>query len=114
MVDSKESLRPIGAITDRDIVCRTVAEGKNPLQFKARDCMTSPCITLSQKATLDECSHLMQENLIRRIPVVDEEGRLCGIISQADLANKVNEVAADVLRQVSQPTGEPSNVRSHR
>ncbi len=111
VVDSKESMRPIGVVTDRDIVCRMVAEDKNPLQFKAADCMSTPCITISQDASVDECCELMERHMIRRIPVVDDQGRCCGIISQADLANKVNEVAADVLRQVSQPTREPSNVQ---
>ena len=108
VVDSKQSMQPVGAITDRDIVCRIVAEGKNPLQSKVRDCMTAPCITVSRDASIEECCELMEKNLIRRIPVVDNQGRCCGIISQADLVNRVNEVAAEVLRQVSQPVRGPS------
>lgn len=101
VVDSMESMRPIGAITDRDITCRSVAEGKNPLGMTARDCMTTPCFTVSADASIDECSRVMEDHLIRRVPVIDRQGRCCGIISQADLARHVDEVAAEVLRQVS-------------
>jgi CBS-domain-containing membrane protein len=55
----------------------------------------------------------MEENLIRRLPVIDSRGRCCGIISQADIARSVDNVAAQVLRQVSQPTSEPSVVNRH-
>lgn len=104
VVDSLDSMKPIGAITDRDITCRAVAEGKNPLQMTAADCMSTPCITVPVDAPLDECCRLMEDHMIRRLPVVDRLGRCCGIISQADLANRVDQVAAEVLRQVSQPT----------
>jgi CBS domain-containing protein len=112
VVDSLDSMRPIGAITDRDITCRTVAKGLNPLTMTAESCMTRPCVTISADASLDECCKLMEENLIRRIPVVDHNGRCCGIISQADLATTVDRIAAEVLRHVSQPTTEPSMVGS--
>jgi CBS domain-containing protein len=104
VVDSLESMKPIGAITDRDITCRAVAEGKNPLQMTAAQCMSRPCITVPIDAPLDECCRLMEDYMIRRLPVVDRLGRCCGMISQADLANKVDQIAAEVLRQVSQPT----------
>jgi CBS-domain-containing membrane protein len=52
----------------------------------------------------------MESHLIRRLPVVDSKGRCCGIISQADMARAVDDVAAEVLRQVSQPTRESSLV----
>ena len=113
VVDSHDSMRPIGAITDRDITCRAVAEGKNPLQMTAKDCMSTPCVTLGENASIEECCRLMEENKIRRIPVVDSRGRCCGIISQADLAKTMDRVAAEVLRQVSQPSSGPSSVSDH-
>ena len=114
VVDNIDSMRPIGAITDRDITCRTVAKGLNPLDQIADSCMTRPCVTISADASIDECCQLMEENLIRRVPVVDSSGRCCGIVSQADLATAVDRVAAEVLRHVSQPTSEPSLVGSAR
>jgi CBS domain-containing protein len=114
VVDSLQTMRPVGAITDRDITCRTIAKGLNPLTMNAEDCMTTPCVTVSEDASIDECVRLMEENLIRRVPVVDTSGCCCGIISQADLATTMDRVAAEVLRQVSQPTTEPSHVESSR
>jgi CBS domain-containing protein len=114
VVDSLTSMRPIGAITDRDITCRTIAKGLNPLHLTAADCMTTPCVTISHDASIDDCCRLMEQNRIRRVPVVDESGRCCGIVSQADLANTMDRVAGEVLRQVSQPTSEPSLVGSQK
>ena len=103
VVDSQESMRPIGVITDRDITCRTVAEGKNPLEMTAGDCMTAPCVTIHESASIVDCAHVLKENRIRRVPVVDDEGRCCGIVSQADIARRMDELAAEVVKQVSQP-----------
>ncbi|HZQ54480.1 MAG TPA: CBS domain-containing protein [Bryobacteraceae bacterium] len=103
VVDSRESMRPIGAITDRDITIRALAEGRNPLELKASDCMTQPCVTVSENASIVDCIHLLEEHQIRRIPVVDARGRCCGIVSQADVARRIDHHAAEVLKQVSQP-----------
>jgi CBS domain-containing protein len=103
VVDSLSTMRPIGAVTDRDITCRAVAQGKNPLTMTAQECMTSPCITIHQDAGIEDCCRLMEEYKIRRVPVVDEWGRCCGIVAQADIAQAVDEVAAEVLKQVSRP-----------
>jgi CBS domain-containing protein len=103
IVDSRESMRPIGVITDRDITIRAVAEGRNPLEMKASDCMTRPCISVSRDASIVDCIHLLEEHQIRRILVVDDKGRCCGIVAQADIARRVDEHAAEVLKQVSQP-----------
>jgi CBS domain-containing protein len=111
VVDSKESMRPIGVITDRDITCRSIAEGKNPLNMIAGECMSTPCVTISEDASIEDCCRVMEENLIRRVPVVDSKGRCCGIVSQADIAQTMDELAAEVVRQVSQPTEESSFVR---
>src|SRR5438105_2563014 len=77
--------RPIGVITDRDITCRAVAQGKNPLQMKARDCMSTPALTVTPEMSLEECCRIMEEKQIRRMPVVDEHGCCCGIVAQADI-----------------------------
>lgn len=104
VIDDEQSRRPIGVITDRDITCRTVAEDRNPLEMVAGDCMTKPCITISQNASMVDCCHLLEQHQIRRVPVVDEAGRCCGIIAQADIAQKMDQMAAEVVRQVSQPS----------
>src|SRR2546423_1436652 len=96
--------RPIGVITDRDITCRAVAQGKNPLQLKARDCMSSPVLTVTPQMSVEDCCRLMEEKQLRRIPVVDERGSCCGIVAQADIVLKTfDRAAADVVKDVSRP-----------
>jgi CBS domain-containing protein len=96
--------RPIGVVTDRDITCRAVAQGRNPLQMKARECMTTPVLTVTPEMSLEECCRIMEERQIRRVPVVDERGSCCGIIAQADIALKTPQnQAADVVKDISRP-----------
>lgn len=102
VVEDRRSLKPVGVVTDRDIACRAVAQGKNPLVLTARDCMTSPCVTVTAEASLEDCVKALEENHIRRVPVVDESGRCIGIVSQADLSLRADPaVAAEVLRELS-------------
>ena len=75
VVDDLESRRPVGVVTDRDITCRTVAEGKNPLELTARDCMTEPCVTVDRDSSIDDCCEVLEENQLRRVAVVDRNGR---------------------------------------
>ena len=105
VVDSMQSKRPVGVITDRDITVRSVALGKNPLELRARDCMSSPAVTVGPESDLDECCRLMEENQLRRIPVVDESGCCCGIVSQADIALHASEDdAGEMVKEVSKET----------
>ena len=95
---------PIGVITDRDITCRTVARGINPLDHRAGDFMTSPVDTVSENTSLDDCCEIMERDQIRRLVVVDRSGKCCGMIAQADIARHTDEHhAAEVLQEVSQP-----------
>lgn len=109
VVDDEAFPRPVGIVTDRDIVCRVVAAGENPRLKTAGDCMSSPCITITPVTRTDVCCDLMERNKIRRLVVVDEEGFCCGIVSQADIARRVTEKTAEVLKVVSQPTHAPSS-----
>jgi len=100
------SRAPIGVVTDRDITCRTVAEGKNPLLMEAGDCMTTPCVTVTPETSLEECCQTLESNQIRRVPVVDETGACCGMVSQADIALHAPKTeTAEVVKKVSEPTG---------
>jgi len=96
-------MRPVGVITDRDITCRAVAKGRNPLEMTVQQCMTTPCITVNTGDNIVDCCRVLEENRIRRVPVVDDQGRCCGIVSQADIARRMDELAAEVVRQVSEP-----------
>ncbi|MBI5201329.1 MAG: CBS domain-containing protein [Elusimicrobia bacterium] len=102
VVESQQNRRPIGVITDRDITCRCVAQGKNADQLKAKDCMTPKPVTVKPSDSIEQVLRLMTQHKIRRVPVVDDKGLLCGIVAQADVARKSQERAGEVVRQVSQ------------
>src|SRR5687768_11986193 len=109
VVENKETNLPIGVITDRDIVCRTVAVGLNPLDLSVANCMSTPWITVTPDMSLEECSRIMEENKIRRVPVVDADGSCCGIVALADIALYAKKsVAAEVVKEVSEPTSAAS------
>lgn len=105
-----ETGQPVGVITDRDIACRCVAEGKD-LNTPVSEVMSAPVVTVTPDADLDECCAKMEESQVRRIPVVDESGQCCGIVSQADVARVANEEkTAELVRDVSRQSREPSSV----
>lgn len=105
VVANEETKLPIGVVTDRDIVCRTVARGLNPLDLTVADCMSKPCLTVTPDTSLEECSRIMEENQIRRVPVVDADGSCCGIVALADIALHAKEsVAGEVVKEISEPT----------
>jgi CBS domain-containing protein len=101
--------QPIGDITDRDIVCRVVAEGKNPSAYTVEHYMTQPVVTVRADAPLDEVVSTMEKHQIRRVPVVDDRGCCAGIIAQADIAWTGGEHdVAELVREVSRDTTHPS------
>ena len=106
VVDDPERRRPVGMITDRDIACRAVAEGRDALTLTAAGCMSSPCVTASLETSLEECCRFMEEKRIRRVRVmvVDSEGACCGIVARADVARvAAQSPTAGMARQVSGP-----------
>ena len=111
VVESEESRLPVGVITDRDITCRTVARGLNPLEMRVADCMSTPCVTVMPDTPLEECIKVMEENKIRRVPVVDAGGACCGIVALADIAqHAAKRDTAEVVKEVSEASGSASNV----
>jgi CBS domain-containing protein len=105
VVNNERTKVPIGVITDRDIVCRTVAVGLNPLDLTVADCMSKPCVTVTPDISLEECSRILEENKIRRVPVVDANGSCCGIVALADIALHAGKgVTGEVIKEVSEPT----------
>ena len=103
------SNHPIGVVTDRDIVCRVVAEGKNPTGYPVESCMTKTVVTVRVDAPLNEVISTMEEHQIRRVPVVDDAGCCEGIIAQADIATVgPPRKTAELLSEISRDTGRPS------
>src|SRR3954470_6726786 len=99
----------IGVITDRDIVCRVVAQDKNPMAYTAETCMTDPVVTVTVDAPLSEVVSTMEKPQVRRVPVVDEQGCCAGMISQADIAWEGREHdVAELVREVSRESTAPS------
>ncbi len=110
VVDDIETAKPVGVITDRDIVCRTIGKGLNPLEMTVGDCMSTPLISITPDSSLDECYQVLEENQIRRVPVVDLSGKCVGIVSLADIARNVPRAdAGEVLQEVSTATAAASN-----
>ena len=95
---------PVGVVTDRDITVRIVAEGRDTMNATASDAMSSPAQTVREDSSLKDATALMESSKIRRVPVVDANGKLTGIVSVADiaLAGKDNQTA-QVVKQVSEP-----------
>ena len=109
IVDSLDSCKPIGVVTDRDIVCRMVANGKNPLAYAAEYCMSQPAVTVREDASIAEVLRTMELHQIRRVPVVDREDQCVGMIAQADIAWADGEhEVAELVREVSRDRGTPS------
>ena len=105
VVEHRDTGVLVGVVTDRDIVVRLLAEGRDARDATAADCMTSPARSLSPDARVSDAVEMMQAHQVRRIPVVDESGRVCGIVAQADLARATTaELTGDVVRDVSEPT----------
>jgi CBS domain-containing protein len=105
VVDNAHSNVPIGVVTDRDIVCRTIANGLNPLDLTAADCMSKPIVTVTPDISIEVCCRIMEEKRIRRVPVVDERGTCCGIVALADIAREIGKrVAGEIVKEVSEPT----------
>ena len=76
----------IGMLTDRDIAIRVVAEGKNPDQVTVREVASKQVVTIDPQQDLDEALRIMAKHQVRRLPVVEEDGRLVGVVAQADVA----------------------------
>jgi len=95
----------IGVITDRDIVCRVVAVGKDLSDATVETAMSTPVVSVGPDTTLAECLSLMESHQIRRVPVVDAQGICCGIVSQADIATGAPpRDTAELVKGVSRPS----------
>jgi CBS domain-containing protein len=110
VVDDHQTKRPIGTITDRDVTIRTFSANKNPLEMKASDIMTTDIVTVTPDTGVYQCLNVMEEKQIRRVLVVDKNGRCVGIVAQADLAEHGTNPAETVrfLREVSESESDRS------
>ena len=97
--------RLVGMLTDRDIAIRAVAGGKDTSRATAGDYMTTPVRSVAADTSLADCCAAMESAQVRRMPVVDMDGRICGVVAQADIALNGNpSKTAEVVREVSKPS----------
>jgi CBS domain-containing protein len=99
-----ENERLVGMVTDRDIVVRAVAEGQDVRTATAREAMSPRILYCFDDQTVEEVLENMGEQQIRRLPVVDRDKRLVGVVSLGDLARSAKKKAGDALKEISQPT----------
>lgn len=106
-----QTRKAVGVVTDRDIVCRAVAKGQNPMGMKVDQVMTMPIATVGPDASLEDCLAEMERAQVRRMLVVDEQGLLCGVVAQADIARAAPEhQTAELVKDVSKPSEQASKV----
>ena len=103
VVDSPKAKKLVGIVTDRDLALNVVAEGRDPRQTRIEGVMARNLVTCSLQDDLQLALDAMSQSQLRRIPVVDEQGRLAGIITQADIATRLEqpEVIGKVVEQIS-------------
>lgn len=94
----------VGMITDRDIATRAVAEGRDPTGTKVRDAMTPDLIYCYEDQDVKEAAKMMEQHQIRRLPILNREHQLVGIVALGDLAVEAkNKLSGEVLEEVSEP-----------
>ena len=90
-------------LTDRDIAIRVVAEGKSPDQVTVREVASKQVVTIDPQQDLDEALRIMAKHQVRRLPVVEEDGRLVGVVAQADVAREGNDTqTGELVKEISQ------------
>jgi CBS domain-containing protein len=97
-----EGERLVGTVTDRDIALRVVAEGKTAESTTVGEIASREIVTIDPQQDLDEALRLMARHQVRRLPVVEGDGTLVGIVAQADVAQHASdEQTGDVVRDIS-------------
>lgn len=106
VVDDRTSRRLVGVITDRDIAIRHVADAHNDDCAIKQHMTAGDLATVGPDADTDEVHRLMRERQVRRIPVVDSEGHVIGVIAQADVATKEarDRETGDLVEKISEPS----------
>jgi len=106
VVIDQQSRELVGVITDRDLCCSIVASGFDPKTTPIQKFITLDPLTCRDGENLDKCERVMQEYQIRRVPIVDGENRVIGVVAQADLAlrdkpEKVSKTVAEISKPIS-------------
>ena len=102
LVPVVEGDKLVGTVTDRDIAVRVVAEGKSPESITVGEIASRELVTIDPQQELDEALRLMARHQVRRLPVVEEDGKLVGIVAQADIARNASDAqTGDLVEDIS-------------
>ena len=115
VIENEQSRQVVGIVTDRDLCMNVLAEGRDSRTTQVHEAMTTAVVACAPHDSVDKATELMRENQIRRIPVVDEQRRLIGIVARADIVGRANVRTTEThetLKTVSAPTAEPSKPRA--
>jgi len=104
VIENDQTKKLVGIVTDRDLALKVVAEGRDAKSMKVEAAMTRKVVTCRAEDDLQKALDAMSEHQLRRIPIVDNDNKILGIISQADVATRVNqpEKTGEMVRQISQ------------
>jgi CBS domain-containing protein len=107
VIDNEQTQKLVGIVTDRDLTLRIVAEGLDAKSTKVETVMTRKVVTCRAEDDLQKALDAMSENQLRRIPIVDDENKILGIIAQADVATRVDhpKKTAAMVKEISQAKG---------
>jgi CBS domain-containing protein len=90
-----ENRRPLGIVTERDVLKKVSAHNRKPEDFDAKSIMSSPLITVKAYDSIDTAAQVMSKNKIKRLPVLETDGSIVGIISSTDIAKKLAKILTD-------------------
>lgn len=107
VIENEQTKKLVGIVTDRDLALKIVAEGLDAKSTKVGAVMTHKVVTCRADDDLQKALDAMAEHQLRRIPVVDNDDKVVGIIAQADVATRVNqpEKTAEMVKEISQSNG---------
>ena len=107
VIENEQTKKLVGMVTDRDLTLKIVADGLDAKSTKVETVMTRKVVTCRAEDDLQKALDAMAEHQLRRIPVVDNDNKIVGIIAQADVATRADqpEKTAEVVKEISQANG---------
>jgi CBS domain-containing protein len=107
VIENEQTQKVVGIVTDRDLALKIVAEGRDAKSTNVEEVMTRKVVTCLADDDLQKALDAMAEHQLRRIPVVDNNNKILGIIAQADVATRADqpEKTAEMVKEISQANG---------
>ena len=104
VIENEQTRKLVGIVTDRDLALKVVAQGKDAKSMLVESVMTDTLVTCQAEDEIQKALDAMSEHQLRRIPIVNKENKILGIIAQADVATRVNkpEKTAEMVKDISQ------------